>query len=144
MLPRPRNPPQRAFPGLKEPDARGHLSSFGIDSVLATQTMYTLSGGQKNRVAFAKVRARPPLHTSPLADLQTVAPTCALARPTPANPHCPTGPPPPQWPAPPPRVASRRVALRRVASRRVAFAKVRGHVCVCGGVGWGSQGQGGA
>ena len=47
----------RTYPGLKEEKARSHLSSFGISAELATQSMYTLSGGQKNRVAFAKVRS---------------------------------------------------------------------------------------
>ncbi|GAX81005.1 hypothetical protein CEUSTIGMA_g8440.t1 [Chlamydomonas eustigma] len=45
----------KTYPGLKEPDARAHLSSFGISSELAGQPMYTLSGGQKNRVALAKL-----------------------------------------------------------------------------------------
>lgn len=47
---------QRAFAGLKEPEARAHLSSFGISATLAGQAMYTLSGGQKSRVALSKVR----------------------------------------------------------------------------------------
>lgn len=34
---------------------RSHLGSFGIGGELALQAMYTLSGGQKSRVAFAKV-----------------------------------------------------------------------------------------
>ncbi|KXZ48205.1 hypothetical protein GPECTOR_29g111 [Gonium pectorale] len=45
----------RAFPDAKEPELRGHLSSFGIPATLAAQAMYTLSGGQKSRVAFAKM-----------------------------------------------------------------------------------------
>ncbi|KAG2491511.1 hypothetical protein HYH03_010088 [Edaphochlamys debaryana] len=45
----------RAFPDAKEPELRGHLSSFGIPATLAGQAMYTLSGGQKSRVAFAKM-----------------------------------------------------------------------------------------
>lgn len=45
----------RAFPGLKEPEARSHLASFGLPSELAEKPMYLLSGGQKNRVAFAKL-----------------------------------------------------------------------------------------
>ena len=36
---------------------RSHLGSFGMSGDLALQPMYTLSGGQKSRVAFAKVRA---------------------------------------------------------------------------------------
>lgn len=48
---------QRTFAAqqLKEPEARAHLSSFGISATLAGQSMYTLSGGQKSRVAIAKV-----------------------------------------------------------------------------------------
>ena len=34
---------------------RSHLGSFGVGGDLALQPMYTLSGGQKSRVAFAKV-----------------------------------------------------------------------------------------
>ena len=34
---------------------RTHLGSFGVSGALALQPMYTLSGGQKRRVAFAKV-----------------------------------------------------------------------------------------
>lgn len=49
----------QSFPasdGLKnEERLRGHLSSFGIDAELAQQKIYTLSGGQKSRVALAKV-----------------------------------------------------------------------------------------
>ncbi|PNW76832.1 hypothetical protein CHLRE_11g478128v5 [Chlamydomonas reinhardtii] len=45
----------RFFPDAKEPELRGHLSSFGVPATLAGQAMYTLSGGQKSRVAFAKM-----------------------------------------------------------------------------------------
>jgi ATP-binding cassette subfamily F protein 3 len=48
----------KCFPEAKEPAHRGHLSSFGVPAELAAQAMYTLSGGQKSRVALAKVRAR--------------------------------------------------------------------------------------
>lgn len=34
---------------------RSRLGSFGVGGDLALQPMYTLSGGQKSRVAFAKV-----------------------------------------------------------------------------------------
>ena len=45
-----------ASDGLKhEERMRAHLSSFGVETELAQQRMYTLSGGQKSRVAFAKV-----------------------------------------------------------------------------------------
>jgi ATP-binding cassette subfamily F protein 3 len=46
----------RAYPDLKEQEARQHLGSFGVGGTLALQPLYTLSGGQKSRVAFAKVR----------------------------------------------------------------------------------------
>jgi ATP-binding cassette subfamily F protein 3 len=46
----------RAYPNLKEQEARAHLGSFGVSGPLALQPLYTLSGGQKSRVAFAKVR----------------------------------------------------------------------------------------
>ncbi len=46
----------KAYPNLKEQEARQHLGSFGVSGPLALQSMYTLSGGQKSRVAFAKVR----------------------------------------------------------------------------------------
>ena len=45
----------RAYPDLKEQEARGHLGGFGVSGPLALQPLYTLSGGQKSRVAFAKV-----------------------------------------------------------------------------------------
>mmetsp|Transcript_9139 Transcript_9139/g.17183 ORF Transcript_9139/g.17183 Transcript_9139/m.17183 type:complete len:776 (-) Transcript_9139:93-2420(-) len=46
---------QRTYRAAKEPQLRGHLSSFGVPQDLAQQPMYTLSGGQKSRVAFAKL-----------------------------------------------------------------------------------------
>ena len=45
----------RAFPGVPEQELRGHLGAFGVTGALALQPMYTLSGGQKSRVAFAKM-----------------------------------------------------------------------------------------
>ena len=42
---------------MREQAVRAHLGSFGLSGALALQPMYTLSGGQKSRVAFAKVRA---------------------------------------------------------------------------------------
>ena len=59
---------------------RSHLGSFGIGGPLALQAAYTLSGGQKSRVALAKItwtnphillldepskRAPLPFHTAP-------------------------------------------------------------------------------
>lgn len=44
-----------SFPNTKDQEHRQHLGSFGIGGDLALQPMYTLSGGQKSRVAFAKV-----------------------------------------------------------------------------------------
>lgn len=45
----------RSYPNLKEQEARQHLGSFGVSGPLALQPLYTLSGGQKSRVALAKV-----------------------------------------------------------------------------------------
>lgn len=45
----------QCFPEAKDPQHRSHLASFGVTAELAAQQMYTLSGGQKSRVAFAKV-----------------------------------------------------------------------------------------
>ena len=47
----------RQFVNEADEKLRSHLSNFGISGELALQAMYTLSGGQKSRVAFAKVRA---------------------------------------------------------------------------------------
>ncbi|GAB2296143.1 ATP-binding cassette sub- F member 3, partial [Dionaea muscipula] len=46
--------------GVPEQKLRAHLGSFGITGNLALQPMYTLSGGQKSRVAFAKITFRKP------------------------------------------------------------------------------------
>jgi len=45
----------KQFPNSPEQKYRSHLASFGIPADLASQAMYTLSGGQKSRVAFAKI-----------------------------------------------------------------------------------------
>jgi predicted ABC-type transport system involved in lysophospholipase L1 biosynthesis ATPase subunit len=46
----------RAYaPALKEQEARAHLGAFGVGGTLALQALYTLSGGQKSRVALAKL-----------------------------------------------------------------------------------------
>lgn len=45
----------RAFPLVKDQELRSHLGSFGVGGTLALQPMYTLSGGQKSRVALAKI-----------------------------------------------------------------------------------------
>ncbi|KAF2313493.1 hypothetical protein GH714_011250 [Hevea brasiliensis] len=50
----------RCFPGVPEQKLRAHLGSFGVTGNLALQPMYTLSGGQKSRVAFAKITFRKP------------------------------------------------------------------------------------
>eukprot|EP00020_Sapocribrum_chincoteaguense_P006922 CAMPEP_0170739114 /NCGR_PEP_ID=MMETSP0437-20130122/4993_1 /TAXON_ID=0 /ORGANISM="Sexangularia sp." /LENGTH=714 /DNA_ID=CAMNT_0011077557 /DNA_START=63 /DNA_END=2207 /DNA_ORIENTATION=- len=46
---------QSIFPGMEEQDARRALGAFGIAGDLATRPMNTLSGGQKSRVALAKL-----------------------------------------------------------------------------------------
>lgn len=45
----------KTFSEAQEQEHRSHLGRFGISGSLALQPMYTLSGGQKNRVALAKV-----------------------------------------------------------------------------------------
>ncbi|KAH9621008.1 hypothetical protein KSS87_004545 [Heliosperma pusillum] len=50
----------RSAKGVPEQKLRGHLGSFGITGNLALQPMYTLSGGQKSRVAFAKITFKKP------------------------------------------------------------------------------------
>ncbi|KAK9926366.1 hypothetical protein M0R45_023600 [Rubus argutus] len=50
----------RCFPGVPEQKLRSHLGSFGVTGNLALQPMYTLSGGQKSRVAFAKITFKKP------------------------------------------------------------------------------------
>ncbi|KAJ7545438.1 hypothetical protein O6H91_09G119800 [Diphasiastrum complanatum] len=50
----------RCFPGIPEQKLRSHLGSFGLSGNLALQAMYTLSGGQKSRVAFAKITFNKP------------------------------------------------------------------------------------
>ncbi|KAL4442757.1 hypothetical protein ABPG77_006751 [Micractinium sp. CCAP 211/92] len=45
----------KVFPQHKDEVHRAQLSSFGIPAELAAQPMYTLSGGQKSRVAMARV-----------------------------------------------------------------------------------------
>ncbi|CAK9169266.1 unnamed protein product [Ilex paraguariensis] len=46
--------------GVPEQKLRAHLGSFGVTGNLALQPMYTLSGGQKSRVAFAKITFKKP------------------------------------------------------------------------------------
>ncbi|KAF6136188.1 hypothetical protein GIB67_001597 [Kingdonia uniflora] len=46
--------------GVPEQKLRSHLGSFGVTGNLALQPMYTLSGGQKSRVAFAKITFKKP------------------------------------------------------------------------------------
>ncbi|KAJ1928609.1 ATP-binding cassette, regulator of translational elongation [Tieghemiomyces parasiticus] len=41
------------YPGRNEEEYRRHLGSFGITGMVGLQTIKTLSGGQKSRVAFA-------------------------------------------------------------------------------------------
>nr|XP_043629983.1 ABC transporter F family member 3 [Erigeron canadensis] len=50
----------KCFPGVPEQKLRSHLGSFGVTGNLALQPMYTLSGGQKSRVAFAKITFKKP------------------------------------------------------------------------------------
>jgi ATP-binding cassette subfamily F protein 3 len=50
----------RCYPGVPEQKLRAHLGSFGVSGSLALQPMYTLSGGQKSRVAFSKITFKKP------------------------------------------------------------------------------------
>lgn len=50
----------RMFPGAKPDVLRAHLGSFGMSGELALQRMGTMSGGQKNRVAFAVMSWKKP------------------------------------------------------------------------------------
>ncbi|KAK6935568.1 ABC transporter-like, ATP-binding domain [Dillenia turbinata] len=50
----------RCYPGVPEQKLRAHLGSLGVTGNLALQPMYTLSGGQKSRVAFAKITFKKP------------------------------------------------------------------------------------
>ncbi|QDZ23211.1 ABC transporter [Chloropicon primus] len=45
----------KEFPNTSDDVMRGHLSRFGIPQELQMQNMYKMSGGQKSRVAFAKI-----------------------------------------------------------------------------------------
>jgi ATP-binding cassette, subfamily F, member 3 len=46
---------QREFPGKTVEEYRRQLGSFGVGGELALQIVGSLSGGQKSRVAFAKM-----------------------------------------------------------------------------------------
>lgn len=46
---------QRDFPGKTVEEYRRQLGSFGVGGELALQIVASLSGGQKSRVAFAKM-----------------------------------------------------------------------------------------
>ncbi|XP_048137023.1 ATP-binding cassette sub-family F member 3-like [Rhodamnia argentea] len=48
------------FKGVPEQKLRAHWGSFGLTGNLALQPMYTLFGGQKSRVAFAKITFKKP------------------------------------------------------------------------------------
>mmetsp|Transcript_4567 Transcript_4567/g.8621 ORF Transcript_4567/g.8621 Transcript_4567/m.8621 type:complete len:732 (-) Transcript_4567:377-2572(-) len=45
----------QTFPGTKPDEMRPHLARYGIPADLAVQRIGTMSGGQKSRVAFAKI-----------------------------------------------------------------------------------------
>ncbi|CAK9040456.1 ABC transporter F family member 3 (ABC transporter ABCF.3) (AtABCF3) (GCN20-type ATP-binding cassette protein GCN3) [Durusdinium trenchii] len=69
------------FEGSKPDEVRSHLARYGIPSDLAEQRIGTLSGGQKSRVAFAKITwDRPHViamdEPSNHLDLETVAALC--------------------------------------------------------------------
>ncbi|KAL6177824.1 hypothetical protein ACLB2K_049346 [Fragaria x ananassa] len=71
----------RCFPGVPEQKLRSHLGSFGVTGNLALQPMYTLSGGQKSRVAFAKITFKKPhiiLLDEPSNHLASHSPCCYI------------------------------------------------------------------
>ncbi|EDV24205.1 uncharacterized protein TRIADDRAFT_27065, partial [Trichoplax adhaerens] len=51
---------QARFPGNKAEEYRRHLGSFGVSGDLALRPVYTLSGGQKSRTAFALMTWKTP------------------------------------------------------------------------------------
>lgn len=51
---------QTMFPGKTEQEYRAHLGAFGITGLTGMQTIATLSGGQKSRVAFAALSMQNP------------------------------------------------------------------------------------
>jgi ATP-binding cassette, subfamily F, member 3 len=50
----------RVFPGSKPDAVRAHLGSFGLGGDLSLQTIGTMSGGQKSRVAFSVLTWKKP------------------------------------------------------------------------------------
>lgn len=48
------------FPGKTEQEYRSHLGNFQITGMTGLQTIATLSGGQKSRVAFAVLSMQKP------------------------------------------------------------------------------------
>ncbi|KAJ1975518.1 ATP-binding cassette, regulator of translational elongation [Dimargaris verticillata] len=50
----------KAFPGRSEQEYRAQLGAFGISGMTGLQTIQTLSGGQKSRVAFACLAIQQP------------------------------------------------------------------------------------
>ncbi|KAJ1972958.1 ATP-binding cassette, regulator of translational elongation [Dimargaris xerosporica] len=50
----------KAFPGRSEQEYRAQLGAFGISGMTGLQTIRTLSGGQKSRVAFACLAIQQP------------------------------------------------------------------------------------
>ena len=49
-----------SYPEKREQELRAHLGSFGLGGALAVQEMRTLSGGQRVRLAFAKLSVSAP------------------------------------------------------------------------------------
>jgi ATP-binding cassette, subfamily F, member 3 len=72
----------KTFADQKDDVLRSHLSRFGVAAELAMQPMYTLSGGQKSRVAFAKVRSHTPARRAQLCGRRAAIVTCSQRLPT--------------------------------------------------------------